>query len=280
MSTNKYGAEKNVLLIIDPQNDFHEGGSLAVTGATADSARIANLITTKRFNNIVVTLDTHQFVDIGHPIWWTNEEKQEPAPFTIITTKDIEQGKWRAARTEDQEWSSSYVKKLEANKRFQHTIWPYHCIIGTPGHGVIKSINEALEIWAKKNSQLVTFMWKGTNPKAEMYSAFKADVEVPGADETKLNKQVLDRLYRYDNIVVCGEASSHCVENSLIDMVEYFKSKGKGKIPRILVLSDCTSPVTNYEKQADEFYKDINSKCEFLSVLTSKDLKMIDDLQG
>jgi len=32
------------LFIIDPQNDFHEGGSLAVEGATADSKRISDLI--------------------------------------------------------------------------------------------------------------------------------------------------------------------------------------------------------------------------------------------
>ena len=34
-----------ILLIIDPQVDFHEGGTLAVTGATADSKRIAAMIT-------------------------------------------------------------------------------------------------------------------------------------------------------------------------------------------------------------------------------------------
>jgi len=275
--SNKHGA-KNVLLIIDPQVDFHEGGSLAVKGALADASRIAQLIETKRFDNIVVTLDTHQYVDIGHPIWWTNEEKQEPKPLTIITTKDIENGTWRAARPEDQEWTRSYVKKLETNKRFQHTIWPYHCIVGTPGHAVTPEINKALEWWAKRNSQLVTYMWKGTNPKAEMYSAFKADVEVPGADETKLNKQVLDRLFRYDNIVVCGQASSHCVENSVVDLVAYFKTKTKGKAPMISLLTDCTSPVFGYEEKSKQWFKEIDQTCGFLKVLTSKDLKMIDDL--
>jgi len=266
-------------VIIDPQRDFHEGGSLAVPGAIEDSARIAGLIKSKRFDNILVTLDTHQYVDIGHPMWWTSEEKKEPEPFTIITTKDIEQKKWWAARQENQEWSAQYVKQLEANKRFQHTIWPYHCIVGTQGHEVTPSINKALEWWAKKNSQLVFYMWKGTNPKAEMYSAFKADVEVPGADETKLNKQVLDRLYRYNNIVICGEASSHCVRNSLVDMVEYFDTKkDKRPPPQLLLLSDCTSPVSGYEKESEQFYKEINGQCKYLEVLTSKDLKMIDDL--
>jgi len=271
---------RNLILIIDPQVDFHEGGSLAVPGALADSARIAKLIQTKKFHNIVVTLDTHQYVDIGHPMWWINEEKEHPKPVTIITTKDIDQGKWRAARQEDEKWSNSYVRKLEANKRFQHTVWPYHCIVGTPGHGVVPVLNEALEKWAKANRQLVTYMWKGTNPKAEMYSAFKADVEVPGADETKLNKQVLDRLYRYDNLVVCGEAASHCVMNSVIDMVAYFDTKdGKnGKPPQISLLSDCCSPVTGYKKQTDDWFKEIQQSCKYLNVVTSSDLTMIEDL--
>jgi len=273
---------KNLLLIIDPQVDFHEGGNLAVKGALADSTRIAKLIQTKKFHNIVVTLDTHQYVDIGHPMWWINEEKEQPTPFTIITTKDIEDGKWRAARQEDEKWSSSYVRKLEENKRFQHTIWPYHCIVGTPGHGVAPVLNEALENWVKANKQLVTYMWKGTNPKAEMYSAFKADVEVPGADETKLNKQVLDRLYRYDNIVVCGEASSHCVMNSVIDMVAYFDTKEgkKGNPPQISLLSDCCSPVEGYAKQAEAWFKDIQQSCKYLNVVTSSNLSIIENLRG
>ena len=37
-------SDKVVLLIIDPQVDFHEGGSLAVTGAAADSERVVALI--------------------------------------------------------------------------------------------------------------------------------------------------------------------------------------------------------------------------------------------
>jgi len=173
--------------------------------------------------------------------------------------------------------SSDYVKKLEANKRFQHTIWPYHCIVGTPGHEVTPSINKALAKWAKDNSRLVFYMWKGINPKAEMYSAFKADVEVPGADETKLNKQVLDRIYRYDNVVICGEASSHCVRYSTADMVEYFETKN-GEKPHLYLLSDCASPVGGFEKQTVQFLEDIK-KCKFLEVLKSKNLSMIDDLQ-
>jgi len=270
---SKRGEKRNALLIVDPQNDFHEGGSLAVKGATKDSERIAGLIRNQRFSDIYVTMDTHHYVDIGHPIWWTNDEKEEPAPFATITAKDVQNKKWRAARAEHQEWSFHYLKQLEQQKKFQHTIWPYHCIIGTKGHEVNPKINEALQQWAKKNRRHVCYMWKGTNPQAEMYSAFKAEVTVPGADETKLNTQVLNRLYQYDNIVVCGQASSHCVRHSVEDMVEYFKSKS-GVSPHIHLLRDCASPVAGFEKQTDKYLQNDFKDCSFIDVIMSTQLKL------
>jgi len=274
---NSRGRARNLLLIIDPQVDFHEGGSLAVPGARADSRRTAEVIKTKRFDNILVTLDTHQFVDIGHPMWWTNEQKEQPKPFSTITCSDVEQKIWMTARREDEDWSYNYLKQLEKNNRYQHTVWPYHCIVGTPGHGVVPVLNKALEVWARRTNQIVTFLWKGTNPKAEMYSAFKADVEVPGADETKLNVNVLDRIFRCDNIVMCGEASSHCVMYSLIDMIDYFDGK-KGRKPNILLLADCISPVTGFEEQTKIRYNDLSKRCQYLTLINSKDLTMIDNI--
>jgi nicotinamidase-related amidase len=50
-----------VLLVIDPQIDFHPGGSLAVPGANEDSERIASLIVENlsNINEIYVTQDSH-----------------------------------------------------------------------------------------------------------------------------------------------------------------------------------------------------------------------------
>lgn len=58
---NKVVLGGTALLIVDPQLDFHEGGSLAVPGATADAERIAQLVTdhTESIDEIIVTLDSH-----------------------------------------------------------------------------------------------------------------------------------------------------------------------------------------------------------------------------
>lgn len=49
------------LLIIDPQVDFHEGGSLAVPGASVNAERIAQLITDncQNIDEMVITMDSH-----------------------------------------------------------------------------------------------------------------------------------------------------------------------------------------------------------------------------
>ena len=82
-----------ILLIIDPQNDFHGGGSLgkcccsfnytytshpltehnytipiAVPGADEDAKRIAKLVNDKGdcFDEVIVTLDSHYMIHIAH----------------------------------------------------------------------------------------------------------------------------------------------------------------------------------------------------------------------
>jgi len=96
------------MLIIDPQVDFHEGGNLAVPGATADSNRIAKFIENCRtnitrikinsiketeatlINQIFVSLDTHTERHIGHPGYWQilDEKITKLEPFTMFRVKD------------------------------------------------------------------------------------------------------------------------------------------------------------------------------------------------
>jgi len=262
-------AQTNLLVIIDPQVDFHEGGSLAVAGATKDTERICKLIKAKSFDNIVVTLDTHQYLDIAHPLWWINDKGERPGPVTPITLKDVEDGKWKPAQAAHLKWTKTYLKELEGTGHFTHIVWPNHCIIGTPGHGVEKNLCETLQWWSEKNHRLVTYLWKGTNPKAEMYSAFKAEVVVPGAAETQLNTKILERMKGYDNILVCGQAKSHCVRHSFTDMVNYFNSKG-GKKPNCILVNDCCSAIPNFEEATAKWVSGVQ-KNDFVKVLDSTD---------
>ena len=54
---------RHALIVTDVQNDFCEGGSLAVLGGSDTAKRITELLTEERFDVVVATKDTH--VDPG-----------------------------------------------------------------------------------------------------------------------------------------------------------------------------------------------------------------------
>ena len=86
----------NILFIIDPQNDFHPGGTLGVPGANEDSARIADFIRTNidAIDEIYVSLDSHHRIHIAHGVFWKNNSGEHPPPFTLIHSKDVATGRW------------------------------------------------------------------------------------------------------------------------------------------------------------------------------------------
>lgn len=239
------------LLIIDPQNDFidhpKKPGSLAVPGSYDDMLRLADYIRQSGPSAIYITMDTHQCYDISHAAWWRDENGKSPKPFTIISSEDIENGKWRTVDETEMEYSKDYVRKLEEQNRYQLCIWPYHVIKGTFGHQVIDVIQSAVQEWEMKNNKRAIYISKGENPRTEHYSGFKAEVELDDDEKTGFNKKLIDELDKFDRIEVAGEALSHCVGNSVKDMMEYISPS------KITVLNDCSSSVPGFEKEGEEF---------------------------
>jgi nicotinamidase-related amidase len=246
------------LLIIDPQNDFHEGGSLAVVGAKADSARTAQMIEAHLddITQISVTLDSHLKLHIANPFFWVDKNKNHPPPFTLIEEKDIQSGNWVPSRPELLHHALEYVRGLDQNKRFKLLIWPEHCLIGTSGHNVVEPLNTALQNWSGHNLDVVNYVNKGTCPLTEMYSGMKADVELPHDDTTKLNRRLLKRLLEADRVLVCGQALSHCVQFTTRDLVTNWP---KDRLKNIWLIEDQCSAVTGFENQAADFVKEMRA---------------------
>jgi hypothetical protein len=95
VNTNKVKNEipqKVIVLIIDPQIDFHFGGSMAINGANEDSERIAEFIKDNipKIDEVFVTLDSHHRMHIAHGIFWKNESNESPTADTIITLGDFD----------------------------------------------------------------------------------------------------------------------------------------------------------------------------------------------
>jgi nicotinamidase-related amidase len=246
------------LLIIDPQNDFHEGGSLAVPGAKADSSRTAKMIQEHLgdIHQISVTLDSHLKLHIANPFFWKNKDGQHPPPFTLITEKEITEFIWVPSRPELLQHTIEYVRGLELNKRFSLLVWPEHCLIGTPGHNVEEHLNAALQNWSGHNLDIVNYVNKGTCPLTEMYSGLKADVELKHDESTQLNRRLVTRLLEADRVLICGQALSHCVQFTTRDLVANWP---KQRLKDLWLIEDQCSAVPTFENAAGAFVADMRA---------------------
>lgn len=254
------------LITIDPQNDFcikdgpgGEKGALVVPGAAADMDRLGKFITKnkKRIEQIHCTLDSHQLVHIAHPAFWIDSRgMKHPDPYTLITEDDVVNGTWRAYNPKWQGEALKYVKALKANGRYVLVIWPPHCLIGTWGHAIVPSVAKALYEWEAEFNR-INFVAKGSNLFTEHYSGVRADVMDDSDPSTKLNTELIEVLTKADEILITGEALSHCVANTIRDIAAEF---GVDQVQKFTLLEDTTSNVGTFEKMGQDFVKEMVAK--------------------
>lgn len=248
------------LFTIDPQNDFcDKTGALFVGGADTDMVRLADFVTKngRRLSEIHCTLDSHQVIHIAHPIFWTNSKGQHPSPFTLITQDDVKNGVWKAYNPRWQARAQEYVDKLAVNKRYVLCIWPPHCLIGSWGHSIVPGLSKSFIEWETQTFSRVNFVAKGSNLFTEHYSAVQADVPDDKDPSTKLNTTLLDALVEADEILITGEALSHCVSNTVTDVANNF---GDDNIKKLILLEDTSSNVGGFEKLGQDFVKEMTKR--------------------
>ena len=262
------------LLIIDPQNDFCDipealtmgnKPSLPVPGSHNDMITLANYIknNSDSFSEVVVTLDSHNIIDIAHKLWWVDKDGNHPSPFTVITLEDIENKVWVPSKSSDLEYAKFYVSELKKANKYSLIIWPEHCLIGSWGHNVHSVLAEALSEWTKKTGKNVEYILKALNPLTEHYSAIKAEVELD--EHTHRNVKLLDKMAVSDELLVAGEAFSHCVSSTVFDIKDYFDEKNIKT--KITVFENCTSPVYGFEETSKKIKEEmINKGLAFMNV--------------
>lgn len=237
---------RNHLLIIDMQIDFcHEQGALRVPGAKEDIRRLTEFIYrhAERITGITCSMDSHLPNQIFNPSWWVNEQGHHPVPFTVITAQDVQAGTWRPLS--DPKWSLDYLNKLEEQAKKALVVWPYHALIGGVGNGLDPELWSAV-FWHSLARRVPPAWWrKGSIPQTEHYSILKPEIEVPEHPETDGSQALLDRLAEQDHIIIAGEAASHCVLETIEDLINEFKEPER--LSRVVVLRDCTSPVLHPE---------------------------------
>jgi nicotinamidase/pyrazinamidase len=254
---------KNVqLVVIDPQVDFcAPDGNLYVQGADQDMARLAAMIKRlgDKLDDIHITLDSHHKVHIAHPIFWKDTAGRHPNPFTIITAAEVRDGVWTTSRPSLHRLGLNYVEQLEKNGRYPLCIWPPHCLIGSSGAAIYGPIFDATQAWiTAQNIATIDFVTKGSNPFTEHYSAIQADVPDPKDPGTQINVNFLRTIDEADIILLAGEAGSHCLANTGLDIVNYFPNK-QAIASKIVLLTDATSPVPGFEKNQNDFINQMTS---------------------
>jgi nicotinamidase-related amidase len=217
-------------------------------------------------------MDTHQALQIFHSIFLVNDKGEHPAPFTLITPQDIEEGIWRfnpqlAASlqiNEDygHEYLLHYTRKLKEGGKYDLTIWPYHAMLGGIGHALVSAVEEAVFFHSIARLSQPDFHEKGGNPFTENYSVLSPEVLAGPAGEGIAEKNVgfIHKLLDYDAVIIAGQAKSHCVAWTIDDLLTEIHISDRKLTEKVYLLEDCSSPVVipgviDYTDQADAAFQ-------------------------
>ncbi len=176
--------KKFILGIIDPQNDFCEGGSLAVFDANKIFSHINKLRILCKNNNIrtFISQDYHPPTHMSFASTYQAE---------VFSTKKLD-----------------LVMENNDKITVEQKMWPKHCVQGTFGAEFYKD----LIIF---NSDII--IQKGTKMNVESYSAF-GDEFNNRYENTGLNSIL--RLKKITDIILVGLATDYCVYNTALDAIK------------------------------------------------------------
>lgn len=174
---------KFILMIIDVQNDFCKGGTLAVPDADLIIAPINKLRYT--YDKLMHTVVTQDYHPDNHMSFCTTHGKPAFEKVNLILNVD------------------------KTTLNIDQTLWPKHCVRGTNGADFHPDL-----IVTKKD----TYIKKGKLENIESYSAFgdsfKNKYENTGLHKTLETAMVTD-------IVLTGIATDYCVYHTALDAIRY-----------------------------------------------------------
>ncbi len=271
---------KIALLAIDLQNSFCiPGFELFVggrsgTGAVEDNQRLCEFIyrNLAAITHISATLDTHQAMQIFHPVFLINNAGEHPAPHTSVTYEDVLEGRWKfnpqiaANLGIDPEYGQEhllhYTRELQVRHKYALTVWPYHVMLGSIGHALAPAVEEAVFFHTMARYNQAEFAVKGSNPLTEHYSALGPEVldDSQGKRIARKEDRMLQLASEMDAVIIAGQAKSHCVAWTIEDLLHDITQSDPSLAEKIYLLEDCTSPVVvpgvvDYTGQADEAFE-------------------------
>jgi nicotinamidase-related amidase len=252
------------LMAIDVQNTFcipdfelFVGGHSGL-GAVEDNQRLCEFIYRNLdvITEIAPTMDTHTVMQIFHADFWVNDAGENPAPLTMISLDDVQQGRWkvnpavahslvRGNYVALQTYALHYVKRLSEAGKYPLTIWPYHAMLGGIGHALVSAVEEACFFHNLARHSQTNFEIKGGNPLTENYSVLQPEV-LTGADGRPIaqkNTRFIQKLLDFDAVIIAGQAKSHCVAWTIDNLLTEIQAQDPTLAQKVYLLEDCSSPV-------------------------------------
>ena len=254
---------RTCLVAVDVQNSFcipdfelYVAGRSG-RGAVDDNIRLCEFIYRNlgALTQICPTMDTHNAMQIFHPIFLVNDKGEHPAPFTQVTEQDVAKGVWRfnpdlcfifpVDEKRGQELLLHYTRRLREGGKYDLTIWPYHGMLGGIGHALVASVEEAIFFHSVARYSQPDFHVKGDRPFTEHYSVLGPEVrEGPKGEELGLkSEKFFKKLLEFDAVVIAGQAKSHCVAWTISDLLEDILARDRRLVEKVYLLEDCTSAV-------------------------------------
>ena len=258
-----------VLLLIDPQVDFCEGGALGVPGGRQALTNVGSFIDCRgeKLDDIVRTFDQHHRRHIAHPHEYRLcSNGQIPDPFNALQEENGEIligtlddkgfhpfGKVRRRLPDDTAWTLRYLKELRTGDRYPHMLWPPHCIIGTPGACARPEIVQSVANWEDEYAAVSPAIAKGSGIRSEHFGALRAEVIDPEDESTQTNPYLLALLQnpRVTRIYLAGLARGHCLANTAMDVDKEFG--GDEFCQKCVLLTNGTADVENMDWLGDKF---------------------------
>ncbi|HVR29312.1 MAG TPA: nicotinamidase [Thermoanaerobaculia bacterium] len=258
-------SESTLLLLVDLQKDFcFPEGALYVAGrsgrgAVDDNRRVAAFL----YRNLagvtatLSTLDSHLAHHIFSPTFWRDANGEMPGPHRTVTAAEVRAGEVRPAPElaswvagGDYEWlcrqALHYCEELERRGRYALYLWPPHCLVGSPGHGMVGVVQEARLFHAYARRAEAAIEIKGLNVLTEHYSVLQPEITTAhdGTALAEVASRLAEKLLGADRLVIAGQAASHCVKNTLEDLLAWIEEHDPALARRVYVLEDCMSAVT------------------------------------
>jgi nicotinamidase/pyrazinamidase len=194
----------SALMIVDPQNDFCEGGSLAVTNANSIFPHINVLhdsFTSKK-QTVFFSQDWHP---LNHMSFASNNGV---GPFTLVDK----------------------VAKKEGDKtsyNFKQMTWPNHCVQGSKGA-------EISPLLKRSGKEIIILKGKDSHNMVDSYSAF-GDEYRGTFEKTELQKIIASK--GINRLVVVGLATDYCVGSTAMDAKLFFPEMD------VILIQDCMKGV-------------------------------------